>query len=246
MFLNYQDKGSGAPIMLLHGWGGSSKSLAGLADFLVNGGYRVINVDLPGFGESEMPERAYGMNDFVGLIHDLIVRLELRKPVVVGHSFGGQIAMFLAMKYPSLISKIVLVNASGIKPKETLRTRVSFVMAKVGNVISWVPPFIFFRRAIKWVFYRYIVGELDYYQSGNMKATFKRITHERINLKLSEINCEALVIWGKDDKITPLWQGEKLAKGIKRSRLEVIENIGHGLPLKYPQIVAELILKFMD
>jgi pimeloyl-ACP methyl ester carboxylesterase len=246
MNINYIDKGSGAPIVLLHGWGGSSKSLEQLAEHLVLGGYRTINVDLPGFGQSEMPTSVIGMEEYVDLVYDLITRLELRKPVIIGHSFGGKIAMFFALKYPSTVARIVLINASGIRPKPTMRGKISYVLAKIGNVVFWIPPFIFFRKGMKHAFYRFVVGEQDYFRSQNLRETFKRVIKQHINSRLKEINLETLVIWGAEDRMTPLWQGEKIASGIKKSRLEVVDGVGHNLPLKHPEIVSQLILKFLD
>ena len=246
MELYYEEKGSGVPVILIHGWGGSHTSLEKLATELANNGFRTINVDLPGAGSSEPPLTTMHMDNYVNEIIHLIKRLELNSPVLVGHSFGGKIGMFLAVKYPNIISKLVLIDASGIKPVKTLKQKITYVIAKIANFIFWIPPIFLFRPVVRYLYYKIVVREFDYYKSGVMKETFKNVINEHIDENLKKIKNDTLIIWGRDDKYTPLWNGEKITEGIKNSRLEVIENVGHGLPLLYPQVVAKLIVNFLN
>jgi pimeloyl-ACP methyl ester carboxylesterase len=246
MDINYVEKGTGKPIILIHGWGGSSKSLIPLAGVLANNGFRTVTIDLPGFGSSDAPIEALEMKDYVKMLNDLIKRLEIKKPILLGHSFGGKISLFYATKYPSLISKIILINSSGIKPKKTARTRISYALAKTGKIISLIPPFVFIRPAIKYAFYRSIVRERDYYQAKNLKETFRNIISEHIDDKLNKIINPCLLLWGREDVQTPIYQAEKLHKGLINSELDIIDGVGHSLPLIQPQLVAEHIIKFVN
>jgi pimeloyl-ACP methyl ester carboxylesterase len=246
MDINYVEKGTGRPIILIHGWGGSSKSLIPLAGVLANNGFRTITVDLPGFGSSDAPIEALRMNDYVKMLNDLIKRLELKKPILLGHSFGGKISLFFAAKHQNTISKIVLINSSGIKPKKTVRTRLSYALAKTGKYLSLIPPFVFIRPAIKYAFYRSIVRERDYYQAKNLKETFRNVVNEHIDGKLNKIINPCLLLWGREDVQTPLYQAEKLHKGLVNSELDIIDGVGHSLPLIQPQLVAEHIIKFVN
>ena len=114
MKLNYKKKGEGSPVILLHGWGGSSASLDNLATILANNGYTTYNVDLPGFGDSPAPLKPYRMDDYAETIKEFIAWICMDKPVSIGHSFGGKIGLFLSAKYPKLLSKLILVDSSGI------------------------------------------------------------------------------------------------------------------------------------
>jgi len=246
MKLHYTEKGKGSPVLMVHGWMGSSKSLDNMATILSNSGYRVINVDLPGFGESPKPGLTYSMKDYVGLIEDLIKDLDLRRPDYIGHSFGGKIGLFLAASNPLAINKLVLIDASGIRPKKGLKQKLTYFGAKVGGVIMWIPPFLFVRPIIRWMYYKTVVRESDYLKAGSLRDTFKNVINEHINRKLEKIKNQTLIVWGRNDKMTPLYQGMELSKGIKNSRLEIIEGTGHNLPIIYPQIVAELIITFLN
>lgn len=246
MDLNYEEKGSGVPVILIHGWGGSHASLEGLATMLASEGFRTINVDLPGMGASEPPSSPMFMDDYVELIIRLIKKLDLSRPVLVGHSFGGKIGMFLAAKYPAELSKLVLIDASGIKPVKTLKQKITYVIAKVVGVLFWIPPLILLRPVFKFLYYKFIVRELDYLKSGKLKETFKNVINEHINDSLKKIKTDTFIIWGRNDTYTPLWHGEKINKGIKNSRLEIIDEVGHALPLVYPDVVAKLITNFLN
>jgi pimeloyl-ACP methyl ester carboxylesterase len=246
MDINYVEKGTGKPIILIHGWGGSSKSLIPLAGVLANNGFRTVTIDLPGFGSSDAPIEPFTMNDYVKMLNDLIKRLELKKPILLGHSFGGKVSMFYAVKHSGNISKMILINSSGIKPIKTTRTRISYALAKTGKFLSLIPPFLFIRPAIKYAFYRSIVRERDYYQAKNLKETFRNVINEHIDDSLSKIKTASLLLWGKEDVQTPLYQAEKLHKGLINSELDIIEGVGHSLPLIQPQIVAEHIIKFVN
>jgi len=245
MKLNFEEKGEGPAVILVHGWGGSSESLKKLAEIIADKGFKTIRIDLPGFGKTPAPENKMCMDDYVELISGAINSLNLHKPVYVGHSFGGKLGMFLAAKYPDLLSKLVLINSSGIKPVRTLKHKITYVLAKIGGIISWIPPFIVLRPIVKFIYYKFIVREMDYYKAGKLKETFKNIINEHVDEKLFKIKTDTLVIWGMKDTFTPLWNGEKIAKNIKNSRLELVDNVGHGLPLFYPQVVADLIINFL-
>ena len=246
MELNYEEKGTGPAVILIHGWGGSHASLENLATELANNGFRTINVDLPGSGSSEPPATPMFMNDYVELLISLIKRLELVRPVMVGHSFGGKIGMFLAVKYQTVLSRLVLIDASGIKPIKTLKNKITYIIAKIANIILWIPPLFLFRPIFRFLYYKLIVREYDYLKSGQMKATFKNVINQHIDENLGKIKNDTLIIWGRDDRYTPLRDGEKIAQGIKNSRLEVVDGVGHSLPLVGPQIVAKLIINFLN
>jgi len=246
MKLKYRETGEGAPIILLHGWGGSSASLENLATILSNSGYKIYNIDLPGFGDSLAPKDPYSINNYVEDIKEFISSKRIDKPVIVGHSFGGKIGLFLAVKYPMLLFKLILVNSSGIKPKASLKVRLKYIFAKIGGAIFWLPPFILIRPVAKFLYYKLIVKEYDYYKSKSLRETFKKVVTEHIDGKLDRIKTNTLLIWARNDKQTPLAQGLELSRGIANSRLEIIEGTGHNLPVLYPQIVAELIIKFLN
>src|SRR6476646_119056 len=114
--VHFVDGGSGQPIVLLHGWGGQIASFGPIPAILAER-FRVIAVDLPGFGASPLPSRPWNSRDFAECVAGLISRLETGPVTLVGHSHGGRTAISLAVNYPEAVRKLVLVDSAGILPK---------------------------------------------------------------------------------------------------------------------------------
>ncbi len=226
-------KGNGQDILLLHGWGGNIESLHGLQEQLANKGYRVTNVSLPGFGKSEVPSEPWFMKDYALFIEELILGLKLKKPILVGHSFGGKVGIKMVLEFPYLISKLILINASGIKPKNSLK---KLVFGTVSKILGPILP-----RKLKDFGYKYIVGETDYMNSGNMKETFKNIVNEHFDVELSQIDVPTQIIWSEKDTYVPLWMGERLHSLIPHSSFEIVREATHGLPLTDPKGIDGII-----
>ena len=100
----------------MHGWGGSSLSMDALQKDLAQKGFLVFNLDLPGFGKTPLSKSVMDMNDYRDSIVEFMETKNIYQPVLIGHSFGGKLAIKLALDKPELISRIVLMSASGVKP----------------------------------------------------------------------------------------------------------------------------------
>lgn len=248
MKVNYSVKGEkkGLKVILLHGWGGSINSLALLQDALVEKGYEVYNMDLPGFGESQDLSQPMSLEDYTSYIARFIKELKLEKAVLVGHSFGGKIAMTVGINNPELISGLVLINASGIKPQNSLKKVAYLIPSKLFGLIFKLPVLNIFYSVVRKIYYKLLVREQDYFKASPVQQkTMQNVVNTHLDNKVSRINSPTLIIWGSQDKQTPLWQGRKLATLIPNSRLEIVDEATHGLPLKQPAVVANLISMFL-
>ena len=94
---NYTQYGEGQDIVLLHGWGQNIKVMEPLAKRL--NGYRITIIDLPGFGLSEEPPTSYSVSDYADYVHELLESLEIKNPILIGHSFGGRVSIIYGSKY---------------------------------------------------------------------------------------------------------------------------------------------------
>ncbi|MEI7579629.1 MAG: alpha/beta hydrolase [bacterium] len=244
MRINYEVAGAGKPLIMLHGWGGSLQSLAELQNLLSKSGFQVYNLDLPGFGQSEMLKNEMQLEDYVDFVIDFIKKLELKKPILLGHSFGGQIAARLASREKHLLSQLILVNAAGINPANTVKKFIFKKIAKTGKRIFKLPGLKQLERPVKSIFYKYIVRERDYLNANKMKATMANVVETHLEHALVQITVPTLLIWSEKDTYTPLWQGEKMASLISGSRLQVVAGARHNLPLKDPQAVLFIINSF--
>src|SRR6516165_6227419 len=111
--VRYVAAGSGAPVVLLHGWGARIESWGPIPAILAER-FRVLAPDLPGFGETPGPDRAWGTYEYADFLATFLETQELSKPVLVGHSFGGRTSIALAARRPELVGKLVLVDSAGI------------------------------------------------------------------------------------------------------------------------------------
>jgi pimeloyl-ACP methyl ester carboxylesterase len=108
--------GDGAPVLLVHGWCCNHAYFAPQFEHFANRGHRVVAVDLRGHGRSDKPRQSYTMQVFADDLAWVCGRLELAKPVVVGHSMGGIVAFDLAARYPDLPSGVVMLDAAVVLP----------------------------------------------------------------------------------------------------------------------------------
>ncbi len=237
----YLDEGEGSVILMLHGWRRTLSDFDGIATILKNN-YRIIRIDLPGFGETEKSSQAWDLGDYIDFLDAFINKLEIKPDVIVGHSFGGRIIIKGIASGKLKAKKIVLISAAGVKV-DTLRKKLFLFLAKIGDVISYIPPLIFVRRKLKNKFYK-IIGS-DYLESGNMKEIFKAVVDENLAPLAAKIKCDALLIWGEKDMQTPLKDGQLLHSLIASSRLEVLQNTGHFVQIEEAQKVAGIIGDFV-
>ena len=117
--VNYIDEGTGSTVLLLHGWGGSIQTMIPIANILKDK-CRVIALDLPGFGESDIPKEPWNSYDYANCIKNFIDTLNLKNIILFGHSHGGRISIILASKY-NIAKKLILIDSAGIIPKRSVK-----------------------------------------------------------------------------------------------------------------------------
>lgn len=244
MQINYTVKGRGNKnIILLHGWGGSMESLQGLQDELTKTiAYRVYNVELPGFGQSNLQKgKTLTLDDYVAALDIFIEKNNINKPILVGHSFGGKIALAYSIKNGNKIRNLILINSSGLKPKNSLKKYALILPTKSFGLLFSLPLLNKIKEPIRRGYYKLIVRERDYLRAKELQKTLKNVLKINLDDQIEKINVDTLLIWGEKDSYTPLWMGEKLSKLLPNARLEVIQGAKHNLPLINPQIISSMI-----
>jgi pimeloyl-ACP methyl ester carboxylesterase len=229
-------------ILLLHGWQDNLHTFDTLAS-LLSKTYRVISLDFPGFGQSEMPKETWDLDNYVEFVRNFIQKLNLQVDMLVGHSFGGRIAIKGVAGKNLQPNKIILINSAGVSNRLTLRNSVLKVFAKIGNIVIYISPLFFWKDKLREKIYKFIGS--DYQKSGMLQKTFMKIIAEDLSSAAQTITMPALLIWGENDTETPLSDGQRLAKLIPDSRLEIIKKAGHFVHQEKPEDVAKLIRIFM-
>ena len=226
--INYRIIGEGKPFLILHGWGSCSDKWQRVGDLLAQKGLKVIIPDLPGFGQSEKPKNAWDIDDYCDFVGEFVRALGLEKFSLLGHSFGGALAVKFSLKFPEKIDKLSLVGAAVIR-KKTFK----------NQLLKFISRFFKIRNSfLRKLFYR----KSDYLSvQGTMKEVYLKVIKEDLSDILSEVQVSTLIIWGEKDNITPLSDAYKINNKIKNSQLEIISGVGHNLHLEAPEELAETI-----
>lgn len=238
--VNFKIGGEGMPLLILHGWGGSSDSWLKVQEILSLRGVEVICPDLPGFGKSQMPIAIWGTENYADFILNFAKAVGLERFFLLGHSFGGGVAARFAAQFPEKIESLILCGSAIVrKRKLTFRQKSARFLAKIGRVFAKLS---FAKRLI----YR-IAGSRDYFEAqGIMKEVFKKITAEDLTSFSASIKTPTLIIWGQNDKVLPVNDAFLLNKMIPDSEIEIIPGAKHGPQFTHPERLSEIILNFIN
>lgn len=240
--IEYEDEGQGPVMLFLHGWQDNLHTFDSLAPFFTSA-QRVIRLDLPGFGKSQSLKGAWDLDNYVQFVSDFIQKLNIRVDALLGHSFGGRIAIKGAAARKFLPNKIILIGSAGLAKRRTLRNLVSLVLTKIGGLITYLPPLIFWRKQLRKRLYDFLGS--DYLEAGPLKETFLKIISEDLSQGAKNLNIPTLLIWGENDAETPLKDGQKLSELIYGSELKVIAGAGHFVHREKPDQVVKFIKEFL-
>ncbi len=240
--VEYQDQGTGPAILLLHGWKDSLHTFDKPIPFLTKH-WRIIRVDLPGFGGSEVPRESWNVGDYVQFVKDFCDKLNIQPEVIIGHSLGGRIAIKGVATRKLAPKKLILIASAGVAETRTFRNYVFYLLAKIGKVVSFIPPFVFWRTQLRKKLY--LAAKSDYADSGVLKNTFLNIIREDLSAYASQISIPTLLVWGVEDTATPLAEGKRLVQLIKNSQLVVLDGAGHFVHQEKPDRVFEMINTFI-
>ncbi len=231
----------GPAIVLIHGAGGNH--LFWPFNLRRLPGCRVYAPDLPGHGKSggsPLPTiAAYG-----AALQGWLQELGLEQAILVGHSMGSAIAMWLALERPGLVTGLGLLGSSA-------RLAVNPVLIAGASRADTYPQAV--DTVIRWSFSPLAPPELTRLATKRMAelpayvlySDFLACNNFNLNDRLSEIHCPALVVCGDQDKMTPLSQAQHLAQNLPAGRLEVVPGAGHMLMLEQPLLIEEILLRFL-
>lgn len=231
--INYIQYGKGEDIVLLHGWGQNIEMMNPIGKRLENN-FRITVLDLPGHGSSSEPVDAITIYDYCEILKEFLDKLEIDNPILIGHSFGGRIAIIYASKYRT--KKLVLLGAPCVRKEEKLSLKVrTLKFLKKVPVVNKLEGFA--KRHI---------GSSDY---RNASDIMRKILVNTVNEDLSDcakkIICPTLLIWGSNDTEAPLEDAKILESIISDAGLVVYENGTHYAYLEFLIPVCKVIKTFI-
>ena len=217
-------------LIVLHGWG-SNKNLMKQSFSPFMDGFRHIYIDLPGFGGSTC-SMSLTTADVTRIVELLMVHINASKDIILGHSFGGKVALLLEPKV------LVLVASAGIYIPKSLKIKFKIALFKILKSIGL--------SKFRSLFVAQDAKEL----SEHMYQTFKNVVDEDYSELFASFNAKALLCWGKDDTATPLSSAQKIDALMKNSTLEVYEGDhyffmknAHDISLKIEKTFLETLGK---
>lgn len=222
--VNYTVEGTGAAVIVLHGWGGSVVSVAPIQAHLSKR-YRVYAVDLPGFGHSDPPPTAWTTEQYSSYLLQLFHFWDIKRPIIIGHSFGGRIAIELSVQ--QAVSRLVLVNSAGLIPLSRVN---KYSEIRLRKAAKWlVSSNIFGTFGATFVeLAKRRMGSYDYRNATPVMrdVLVKSVNHDLTNL-IARISVPSLLLWGDLDRDTPINDGQRMANLIPGASFVVLAGAGH-------------------
>ena len=198
--VNYIQYGEGKDVLLLHGWGKNIQMMKPIGDNLCSN-HRITIIDFPGFGESDEPSTPWTIDDYSLLIENLVRELNIRKPIVMGHSFGGRVAIHFSANNP--IEKLVLFGSPCIRENKKLP-----LSTRILKKLKTLPGMDKLGEEMK----KYI-GSRDYKAASPiMRQTLVNVINEDLSSYARKIEEPTLLIWGEADTEAPVDDARELEK----------------------------------
>lgn len=226
--VHYLEGGNGKPVVFVHGLGGQSQDWAPLLPDLVRGGFHVFAMDLPGFGETSKPrDRRYSIAEQADFVASFLDAVGLDRVALVGGSMGGWIAATVALEQPRRVERLVLVDSAGFSFKPSFDTALFTprTPAQVDTLLALLMPHPqplpnFVKEDVvrqigprSWVVERAL---------ASMAAGA-----DVLDGRFSSMQPPVLLVWGKQDVMTPLSLGAAMHKADPQSVLEIYDGCGH-------------------
>ncbi|MFW2389522.1 MAG: alpha/beta fold hydrolase [Polyangiales bacterium] len=255
--MHFHEAGSGdrGVVLFVHGSGpGASgwSNFKGNYPFLAEQGYRTIVPDTMGYGYSSKPEEgAFSLDDVAGQYKALLDALGAERATVIGNSQGGAIAITMALNYPELVEKLVLMAPGGLEQRETYMEMEGIkamirVLYKEGISKETMRKVFTLQLHDESKITDEVIEERFQVAMTQHKDNIARIRVANQEDRLSEIKCPVLCFWGADDKFCPSSGAAKIAKRCPQSLTMLISRCGHWVMVEYQKLFNELTLQFVN
>ena len=226
--VNYIQYGEGKDILLLHGWGQNIEMMKPIGDNFCDR-FRITILDFPGFGESMEPDYDWSISDYSLMLEEFIKKVGIKKPIIMGHSFGGRVAIRYSANNP--IEKLVLFGSPCIRIQEKLPLHVIALkklktLPGMNNIGEYMKKYI---------------GSRDYKAaSPTMRKVLVNTVNEDLSSYARNIEEPTLLIWGEHDTEAPLNDARELEKIMIDAALIILPGTHYAYLENLPRVVAIL------
>jgi pimeloyl-ACP methyl ester carboxylesterase len=247
--IRYIDTGSGPVVILLHGLGGSSLAwLPNIAPLATK--FRVVVPDQLGFGKSDKPLIAYRIGTYVDFLDEFRKQLKIERMSLVGNSMGGWIAAAYTVAYPDRVERIVLEDAAGFAPPPNFDTKTLYGLNPSTRVgMKAVAAKVFYNPLFSsdLVVDRALAQRVSAGDGYTVNSLIESITRgeDFLDDRIKNIKQPTLIVWGRQDGLTPVSDGERFHRAIPNSTLIIVEECGHVPNLEKAAEFNAAVLKFL-
>lgn len=223
-------------VLLLHGWTYTTNKWQPFIKALEKKKIKAQLLKIPGLTQDL--KQVWTLDDYVKW---LLKKVSKDKCILIGHSNGGRIALAFGLRYPERVEKLILIDSAGIYHKTiyiNFKRNIFKIIAKLGKKITNSPT-------LRKILYK-IARESDYEKASPIiRQTMVNLITTDLTNKLSQIKIPTLLIWGENDRTTPLSDGKKLHQLVKDSKLKIIKNARHSPQFTHVSQVVEEIYDYL-
>ncbi len=240
-FTYIETRGGDENLVLLHGLFGALSNFGGIIDHF-GASYNVVVPILPMF---ELPLRKVSVSGLVDHVHEFITYKRYDRVHILGNSLGGHIALLYALAHPAYISSVTLTGSSGLFESamgSTFPKRGDYTFIEKKTQATFYDPQVATKELVDEVYN--IVNDRN--KGIRIIATAKSAVRHNLADKLHQIKAPTLLIWGKDDQVTPAFVGEKFHELIPHSRLIMIDRCGHAPMMEHPEVFNRHLSAFLQ
>ncbi|MDA7706921.1 MAG: alpha/beta hydrolase [Flavobacteriaceae bacterium] len=260
--VHFRDEGdlnTSVPIVLIHGTGSSLHTFDDWTDSLKTE-YRVIRMDLPGYGLTDpFPKKIYSVGNYTSFVKQFLDKKGIKKCVIGGNSLGGHIAWRFTANYPNMVEKMILIDAAGY-PYKAKSLPLAFRIAKIPlikNLFKYITPKFVARSSIENVYAdkSKVTDELtDRYfeltlRPGNRQAFVDRLSIQNNSdtyKQIPSILQPTLILWGEQDLLIPVENAKLFHKDLPNNTFVVLKNVGHVPMEESPNQSLEAVISFLE
>ena len=224
-----------APIVYLHGWGRSRRDFAEVASQRPG-----MSPDLPGFGSSVQPPGAMGSSGYATVVLEAITEWTgSDRVVLVGHSFGGRVALQIAATAPHSVSGLIIAGTPLFRNHTSRKPPLWYRSVRKLNKLGLASD-----ARLDSARKRY--GSADYLAAtGVMREIFVKVVNESYETELAEVRCPTAFVWGRSDTAAPVEDARRAHRIVDGSVLQE-RDCGHDIHLEHPELFVELIDRFVQ
>jgi pimeloyl-ACP methyl ester carboxylesterase len=261
MEVHYRDQGAErAPcILMLHDIGSSLHAFEHWADTMQLE-YRVLRLDLPGFGlTGPHPKGDYSMKMYRDFLDEFLADMGVKRCYVVGNGLGGRLAWELALAYPKRVRKLVMISPSGFpndKANKTAMEKMAGGNAAQKRQFRYFTSKKLVRKTLKQNYYDEEKVKIEtvkrHYEllrrKGNRKAYIDRVNHEDYNRtrRIKDIEAPTLIMWGTENQVIPIEHASYFHKALPNSKLKMYPETGHYLMEEIASVAAPDVMSFLN